>query len=198
MTKSSLKCLGEACKNTAFWSPSQLQIIEHIRGNWGRYVSLMLHIFFLVHVHSVHVNYLLCMWFSWFACTNAYIFLRGEIEHQNERISFDVYVHYFTYRCTVLFSFLFFKFSFLFHLKNHHSKDVNLKFWLKQSSRLDTCTKQFCYNVVAYILLCKLIIMVTITRHVFINILQTKHFTTVKFAMGYEKNILRQSKHFDS
>ena len=29
------------------------------------------------------------------------------------------------------------KFSFLFHLKNHHSKDVNFKFQSKQSSCLD-------------------------------------------------------------
>ena len=35
--------------------------------------------------------------------------------------------------CTVLF----FKFSFLFQLKNHHWKDVNLKFQLKRSSQLD-------------------------------------------------------------
>ena len=46
------------------------------------------------------------------------------------------------------------KFSFLFHLKNHHSKDVNSKFQLKQSS---------CFNIwnnfvycVAYVLLYKL------------------------------------------
>ena len=32
------------------------------------------------------------------------------------------------------------------------------------------------YVTVAYILLCKLIIMVTITRHIFINIFQTEHF----------------------
>ena len=29
------------------------------------------------------------------------------------------------------------KFSFLFHLENHHSKDVNFKFQLKRSSCLD-------------------------------------------------------------
>ena len=33
------------------------------------------------------------------------------------------------------------------------------------------------------------LIMVTITRHVFINILQTKHFLAVNFSMGYEKNM---------
>ena len=31
--------------------------------------------------------------------------------------------------------------------------------------------------------------MVTITRHVFINIFQTEHFSAVKFAIGYEKNM---------
>ena len=33
------------------------------------------------------------------------------------------------------------------------------------------------------------LIMVTITRHVFINTFQTEHFSAVKFAMGYEKNM---------
>ena len=46
------------------------------------------------------------------------------------------------------------KFSFLFHLKNHYSKAVNLKFWLKRSSRLDV-RSNLCIAV-AYILLCKL------------------------------------------
>ena len=31
--------------------------------------------------------------------------------------------------------------------------------------------------------------MGTITRHVFINIFQMKHFSAVKFAMGYENNM---------
>ena len=31
--------------------------------------------------------------------------------------------------------------------------------------------------------------MVTVTRHVFINIFQTEHFSAVKFDMGYEKNM---------
>ena len=30
--------------------------------------------------------------------------------------------------------------------------------------------------------------MVTITRHIFINIFQTGYFLAVKFSMGYEKN----------
>ena len=32
--------------------------------------------------------------------------------------------------------------------------------------------------------------MVTITRYGVINIFQTEHFSAVKFAMGYEKNML--------
>ena len=31
--------------------------------------------------------------------------------------------------------------------------------------------------------------MVTITKHVFINTFQTEYFLTVKFSMGYEKNM---------
>ena len=31
--------------------------------------------------------------------------------------------------------------------------------------------------------------MVTITRHIFINIFQTENVSAVKFAMGYEKNL---------
>ena len=31
--------------------------------------------------------------------------------------------------------------------------------------------------------------MVTITRHIFINIFQAECFSAVKFAMGYEKNM---------
>ena len=36
---------------------------------------------------------------------------------------------------------------------------------------------------------CVSFIMVTITRHVFINVLQTEHFSAAKFVMGYEKNM---------
>ena len=41
------------------------------------------------------------------------------------------------------------------------------------------------------ILMCISLIMVTITRHIFIkiNIFQTERFPAVKFAMGYEKNV---------
>ena len=45
------------------------------------------------------------------------------------------------------------------------------------------------YIAVAHILLCKLNNMVTITRHVFNNIFQTKHLSAVKFVMGYGENM---------
>ena len=45
------------------------------------------------------------------------------------------------------------------------------------------------YIAVAYYTLYKLIIMVTITRHIFINIFQMECFSAVKFAMGYEKSM---------
>ena len=52
-------------------------------------------------------------------------------------------------------------------LSHHHSKDVNFKFQLNGPVSL---------------------IMVTITRHVFIDFFQSEHFSAVKFDMGYEKN----------
>ena len=64
------------------------------------------------------------------------------------------------------------------------SKDVNSKFELKWSSRLG-CMKKFCTVHGS----CLCLIMVTLTRHVFINIFHTEHFSDVKFAMGYEKNM---------
>ena len=72
--------------------------------------------------------------------------------------------------------------SFLFHLKNCPSKDVTLKFHLKLSSCVDVQSN----SVYLFISYC-VNLMVTIISHVFINIFQTEQFTTVKFAMGYEK-----------
>ena len=48
-------------------------------------------------------------------------------------------------------------------------------------------TKQFCILQLP-ISYCVSLIMVNITRDIFINIFQTEHFSAVKFAMGYEKN----------
>ena len=44
------------------------------------------------------------------------------------------------------------------------------------------------YIAVGYILLCKLNYGY-ITKHIFINIFQTEYFSTVKFDMGYDKNV---------
>ena len=51
------------------------------------------------------------------------------------------------------------------------------------------CTKQFCIlqSPISYCV--SLIIMVTITRHIFVTISQTEHFSAVKFAIGYKKNM---------
>ena len=48
--------------------------------------------------------------------------------------------------------------------------------------------KAILYITVAYYLTVSLI-MVTITKHTLINIFQTEHFSAIKFAMGYEKNM---------
>ena len=53
--------------------------------------------------------------------------------------------------------------------------------------KLFECTsRQFCILQLP-ISYCVSLIMVTITRHVFINFFQREHFSAVKFAMGYEK-----------
>ena len=51
--------------------------------------------------------------------------------------------------------------------------------------------KAILYIAVAYycVHLFTSLIMLTITRHGFMNIFQMEHFTAVKFAMGYEKNM---------
>ena len=62
--------------------------------------------------------------------------------------------------------------SVLFHL-NYLFKDVNFKFQLKRSSCLDVL--QFCILQLP-ISYCVSLIMVTITRHIFINIFERKTF----------------------
>ena len=54
--------------------------------------------------------------------------------------------------------------------------------------KLFGCTKQFC-DLQLPIFYCVGLIMVTITRHLFINISQMKHISAVKFDRGYEKNM---------
>ena len=67
------------------------------------------------------------------------------------------------------------KFSFLLHLKNHHIKDININFWLNQSSHLDV-TEQFCILQLP-ISYCVNLITVTIIRHIFLCILRMEHFS---------------------
>ena len=50
------------------------------------------------------------------------------------------------------------------------------------------CTKQFCVLQLPISYFVSLI-MVTITRHPFIDIFQTEYCSAVKFDMGYEKNM---------
>ena len=66
------------------------------------------------------------------------------------------------------------KFTFLFLLKNHHLKNVNLRFWLKQSKLYEAI---LCIAV-AHIFLCKLSYG-TITK--------MEHSSAVKFSMVLRK-----------
>ena len=82
------------------------------------------------------------------------------------------------------------KFSSLFPWKNHLSKDVNFKFRLKCSSRLDLqSNSEFCILHLTIILLCKCNYGYHNQPGFHTNIFQTEHFSAVKFAMVYEKNI---------
>ena len=51
------------------------------------------------------------------------------------------------------------------------------------------CTKKFCILQLP-ISYCVSLIMVTITRHIFIHIFQQQYLSTVKFAISYQKNEL--------
>ena len=77
------------------------------------------------------------------------------------------------------------KFSFLLHLKNHHSKHVNLKFCLKWSSSLDV------QSIFVYISYCVSVILVIITKHPFIHIFQItpQLKKKKKNSMGYQKSM---------
>ena len=70
----------------------------------------------------------------------------------------------------------------LLHLKNHHFKDILFKILVK-TVKLFGFMKQFCMQLpISY---CVILIMVTITRHIFINIFQSEqHFAL----MGFDKN----------
>ena len=63
------------------------------------------------------------------------------------------------------------KSSFMFHLKNQHPKVIKSKFEFKLSSCLNVWSNFVIWSCL-YFTVCVSLIMVTITRHVFINILQ--------------------------
>ena len=76
------------------------------------------------------------------------------------------------------------KFSFLFHLKNHHSGDVKFEISVETIKPFGR-TNNFVYcSCLSY---CVSLIMVTITRHVFNDIFQRRHVSAVSFATAYEK-----------
>ena len=66
----------------------------------------------------------------------------------------------------------FLQFNFIFYSKDHHTKDVNLKFQLNWSNRLYVVSNNFVYCTCLYNYYVSFIMhVVTITRHFFINIL---------------------------
>ena len=83
-------------------------------------------------------------------------------------------------RCTVLF----FKLTFIFHLKDHHT--YNLRFQLHRSNRFDVAGN-FIYSSCLYDYYSSFI-LVTVTIHLFIYIFQAQHFWAVKFYMEHENN----------
>ena len=86
-------------------------------------------------------------------------------------------------RCTVLFFRI--KLSILFDesLLQRYKFKISVE-TVKSFGR----TKQFCIMQLP-ISYCAILIVVAITRHVFINFFQTEHISAVKFNMGYEKNM---------
>ena len=75
---------------------------------------------------------------------------------------------------------VFFSFSF------EESSLQRCKFQISvETVKLFGFTKQFCILQLPISYRVSLL-MVTMTRYVFINIFQTEHFSAVKFAMGYE------------
>ena len=85
-------------------------------------------------------------------------------------------------RCLVQFL----RMEFCIQMICHHLKYLGFKFQLNQINRLDTGRDNIFCNCL-YTLLCKL--MVTISSHIFIYIIQTVHFSAVKFTKGNENNM---------
>ena len=64
---------------------------------------------------------------------------------------------------------------------------MNIQIWVKKVKPF-WCTKQFC-DLQLPVSYCVSLIMVTITRSVFIDIFQMEHISAVKFDKGYGENI---------
>ena len=94
-------------------------------------------------------------------------------QHMNEQF----------YRCAVLSL----KILFSVFLEQSSFWSYKVKIWV-ETVKLFGWTKQFC-DLQLPQSCCVSLIMVTITRHVFINVFQTEHISVVKFNMGYEKNM---------
>ena len=84
------------------------------------------------------------------------------------------------------------KFSFLFYLKNHHSKVINSKFQLKRPSLLDvqsTFVICSCPYFTTMLVLYGYRFHKPMTRYNFISIFQTEYILAIKFDTGCEENI---------
>ena len=88
-----------------------------------------------------------------------------------------------TYRRTVLFFFFLIQFTVSFEESSLQRFIYNI---FGETVELVGCTKQFCVLKLP-ISCCVSLIMVTITRQLFISVFQTEHFSALKFDMGYEK-----------
>ena len=84
-----------------------------------------------------------------------------------------------------------FKIKFCISFEESSHQRFKFKYSIIELVKPFGCGKQFCTLQLPYCLYNHYVnfIMVTITRHIFINIFQTHHFSAVKFYMGYEKNM---------
>ena len=73
--------------------------------------------------------------------------------------------------------------------QREREREKKIIFQLKRTSCLNIGSKYQYVHCSCLYLFCANLIMVTITRHVFINIFQTEHFSAIKCDMGYEKNM---------
>ena len=79
--------------------------------------------------------------------------------------------------------------KFIFSLSFEESSLQKYKFQISvETVQPFGCTKQFC-RLQLPISYCASLNMITIIRHIFMNIFQTEHFSAVKFAVGNEKKM---------